>query len=222
MLTNSPLTLSMIVHRTGLTWILFTFTFVKTHGVSKYCIKPIHTFLWETYSWCHTEQRGYCSSFRLSRNYGPLQCTEGGVVLRLTFWLPFLQANSSAYWPEVGGVTDWPMIASRVQDSRASSSSGQFPLQSCGQTAAGLKKSGHNVQQQCKQQLDYRSEGREAAPVRGQCPENQGRTNKHGRSSRTPAEWRRRPDLCSPPSPNTAKTSSYRRTRSHESSFGRV
>lgn len=32
----------------------------------------------------------------------------------------------------------------------------------------------HNVQQQCQQQLDYRTEGREAAPVRGQCSENQG------------------------------------------------
>lgn len=32
----------------------------------------------------------------------------------------------------------------------------------------------HHVQQQCKQQLDYRSEGREAAPARGQYPEDQG------------------------------------------------
>lgn len=58
------------------------------------------------------------------------------------------------------------------------------------------KKNCHNVQQQCQQQLDYRTEGREAAPVRGQCPENQGtkmstQLNKHGRSSRSPAEWRR-------------------------------
>lgn len=40
-----------------------------------------------------------------------------------------------------------------------------------------LGKSGHNVQQQCQQQLDYRTEGREAAAVRGQCPKDQGRTS---------------------------------------------
>lgn len=57
-------------------------------------------------------------------------------------------------------------------------------------------KSRRHVQQQCQQQLNYRSKGREAAPVRGQYPKDQGTnlstlTHKHGRPSRPPAEWRR-------------------------------
>lgn len=57
-------------------------------------------------------------------------------------------------------------------------------------------KSRRHVQQQCQQQLNYRSKGREAASVRGQCPKDQGTnlstlTHKHGRPSQPPAEWRR-------------------------------
>ena len=53
-----------------------------------------------------------------------------------------------------------------------------------------------HVQQQCQQQLNNRSEGRQAAPVRGQSPEDQGTnpstlTHKHGRRSRPAVEWRR-------------------------------
>lgn len=51
-----------------------------------------------------------------------------------------------------------------------------------------------HVQQQCQQQLNHRPEGREAAPARGQYPEDQGTnpsapTHKHGRPT---VEWRRR------------------------------
>lgn len=80
------------------------------------------------------------------------------------------------------------------------SSWGQFPLGGgrLHETAFNFffSDSRRHVQQQRQQQLNHRSEGREAAPVRGQYPEDQGTnpstlTHKHGRLSEPAVEWRR-------------------------------
>ncbi|GLD60908.1 deleted in malignant brain tumors 1 protein-like isoform X1 [Lates japonicus] len=57
---------------------------------------------------------------------------------------------------------------------RSISSSAPLKLLSIGPITWDKSPDRRHVQQQCQQQLNYRSEGREAAPVRGQYPEDQG------------------------------------------------